>query len=264
MTSKPPNSCCIMGGAQTWPQAGVPRMRLGTTVRLRLRPGAMRVMVSPTTIAFTITRSWIQKWLRFSVNLLISVIKVWEIRKFQASTPWLMVLQGIQRPYEDQPASFQGWGHKRCHHIPSWCWDITVYHQTGCWDCTHLPYAIHSLQDYLGELVRSLGTDITLDDVLTILDEHYNNVKALDALSQELFQLHMGEKEIVSDWGVLLSRHLQVLMVSFPECFPLDHVAELKHDHFYSGLPKQLKAMVAYLKTSTNKKIYSNYLQAVR
>ena len=43
--------------------------------------------------------------------------------------------------------------------------------------------------------------DITLDDVPTILDEQYNNVKALDALNQELFQLHMGDKETVLDWG---------------------------------------------------------------
>ena len=50
-------------------------------------------------------------------------------------------------------------------------------------------------------MVRSLGTDITLDDVLTTLDEHYNNVKALDALDQELFQLQIGEKETVLDWG---------------------------------------------------------------
>ena len=42
--------------------------------------------------------------------------------------------------------------------------------------------------------MRCLETDVTLDDVLTILDEHYNNVKALDALNQELFQLQMGEK----------------------------------------------------------------------
>ena len=46
--------------------------------------------------------------------------------------------------------------------------------------------------------------------------------------------------------------------------FSLDHVAELKCDHFYSGLPKWLKAMVAYLKTSTNVKAYSDYLQVVR
>ena len=29
--------------------------------------------------------------------------------------------------------------------------------------------------------------DITLDDVMTILDKHYNNVKVLDTLNQELF-----------------------------------------------------------------------------
>ena len=29
--------------------------------------------------------------------------------------------------------------------------------------------------------------DIALDEVLTILEEHYNNVKVLDALNQELF-----------------------------------------------------------------------------
>ena len=53
-------------------------------------------------------------------------------------------------------------------------------------------------------------------------------------------------------------------MASFAECFPLDHIAELKHDHFYGGLPKRLKAMVAYLNASTNEKTYSNYLRAVR
>ena len=83
-------------------------------------------------------------------------------------------------------------------------------------------------------------------------------------MNQELFQQQMGEKETVSDWGVCLSRHLQVLTASCPECFPLDHVAELKHDHFYGGLPKWLTTMVAYLKASTNKKMYSDYLQVVK
>ena len=77
-----------------------------------------------------------------------------------------------------------------------------------------------------------------LDNVLTILDEHYNNVKVLDALNQELFQLWMADKETVSDWGICLSRHLQVLAASFPDHSPPDCVAELKRDHFYGGLPK--------------------------
>ena len=124
-----------------------------------------------------------------------------------------------------------------------------------CRDHTLLPYAIRSLQGYPGELVWSSGTDITLDDVLTILDEHYNNVKALDALNQELFQLWMADKETVLDW---------VLAASIPDHFPLDQVAELKRDHFYGGLPKQLKVMVAYLKVGPQVRTYSDYLRAPR
>ena len=118
----------------------------------------------------------------------------------------------------------------------SWCWDLMVYHHTGCWDHTLLPYAINSLQGYPGELIRSLGTDITLDGILIILDEHYNNVKALGGL----WAVNGWERDSVR-LGVCLSRHLQILVASFPECFPPDHIAELKHDCFYGGLPKQFK-----------------------
>ena len=71
----------------------------------------------------------------------------------------------------------------------SWHWDLMVYCHAGCQDCTLLSYAIHSLQGYPGELVRRSGTDITLDGILTILDEHYNNVNTLDVLNQEFVQL---------------------------------------------------------------------------
>ena len=53
----------------------------------------------------------------------------------------------------------------------SWRWDVTVYQCVGCRDNTLLPYAIWSLQGYPGELVWSSSTDITLDDMLTILDK---------------------------------------------------------------------------------------------
>ena len=106
--------------------------------------------------------------------------------------------------------------------------------------------------------------DIILDNVLTILDEHYNHVKVLDSLNQELFQLQMVDKETVSDWGVCLSRHFQILAASFPDHFPPDCLAELKRDHFYGSLPKQLKAMVAYLKVGPQVRSYSDYLRATR
>ena len=106
--------------------------------------------------------------------------------------------------------------------------------------------------------------DITLDDMLIILDKHFNNVKALDTLNQELFQLQIADKETVSNWGICLLRHFQVLAASFPECFLPDHVAKLKCASFYGGLPKHLKAMVAYLKASPQEKTYSNYPWAAR
>ena len=146
----------------------------------------------------------------------------------------------------------------------SWRWDLTVYRCAGCRDHTLLPYAIRSLQGYPGKLVQSSGTDITLNEVLTILDKHYNNVKALDALNQELFQMRMADKETVLDWGVHLSQHLQILAASFPNRFPPERVAELKRDHFYGGLPKRLKAMVAYLKVGPQVRTYSDYLRATR
>ena len=139
-----------------------------------------------------------------------------------------------------------------------------MYQCAGCRDCTLLPYAKRSLQGYPGELVWSSSTDITFDNMLMILDEHYNNVKVLDVLNHELFQLWMADKETMLDWGIHLSRHLQVLAASFPDHFPSDHVAELKRDCFYGRLPKQLKAMVAYLKAGPQVRTYSDYLRAAR
>ena len=100
---------------------------------------------------------------------------------------------------------------------------MTVYRCAGCRDHTLLPYAIRSLQGYPGELVWSSGTDITLDKVLTILDEHYNNVKALDALNQELFQMRMADKGTV--WiGVSASPNIyRYWQHPFPTNFPRTH-----------------------------------------
>ena len=41
-------------------------------------------------------------------------------------------------------------------------------------------------------------------------------------------------------------------------------MAELKRDHFYGGLPKQLKVTVAYLKAGSQVRTYSDYLRAAQ
>ena len=76
--------------------------------------------------------------------------------------------------------------------------------------------------------------------------------------------MRMADKETVLDWGVCLSRHLQILVASFTDRFPLECVAELKRDRFYGRLPKRLKAMVAYLKVGPQVRTYSDYLSTAR
>ena len=112
--------------------------------------------------------------------------------------------------------------------------------------------------------MQSLGMDITLDNVLTILDKHYNNVKPLDALNQELFQLQMADKETYQIGAFACQDTCKFWLLHFQNTSPLDCVAKLKCDHFYGGLPKCLKAMVAYLKAIPQEKTYSDYLWAAR
>ena len=69
---------------------------------------------------------------------------------------------------------------------------------------------------------------------------------------------------MVSEWGMHLLRHLQILTASFLECFPPGHVVKLKEYHFCGGLPKHIKVMVAHLKANGNEKTYSDCLQAVQ
>ena len=68
--------------AQTWPSPSTSELRLGTTARLWLRPETMGVMGGPTSVTFTLNRSWIWKQQKFTINFLISGINVWGFRRF--------------------------------------------------------------------------------------------------------------------------------------------------------------------------------------
>ena len=122
--------------------------------------------------------------------------------------------------HEDKPPCLQGQGCQRCCYLPELEVGLMVYQHAEFRDHTLLPHAIRSLQGYPGELIQSSGMDIILDNVLMILNEHYNNVKVLDALNQELFQLQMADKEPYQTgasafWGISRFWQLPSLIV-FP------------------------------------------------
>ena len=62
-----------------------------------------------------------------------------------------------------------------------------------------------------GDLARSLGEDVTLIDVLQMLDEHYGVMITFDALSKELHSLKQGSRENEAKFRVWLSQQVQIL-----------------------------------------------------
>ena len=110
----------------------------------------------------------------------------------------------------------------------SWQWDIAVFHHSG-WDDQHfLLYIFWSLQGLSGDLVRSLGEDTTLNDILLMLDEHYGVVMTFDTLSKELNSLKQGSGENVAKFGVHLSQQVQILQSEYLGRIQPEHIEEMK------------------------------------
>ena len=83
---------------------------------------------------------------------------------------------------------------------------MAIFCQFG-WDDQHLlPNIFHSVQGFPGDLARSLGKDVTLNDVLQMLDKHYGVIMTFDALSKECYSLKQGLNKNMSLGYIFCSR----------------------------------------------------------
>ena len=113
------------------------------------------------------------------------------------------MLQGAKGPYENQSASLQGQRQEGHHHLSKLALGFNSV--SPCWVPRPCPSPLcYLLPTWLSQGVGKKFRDrCHFRQHTHILDEHYNNVKALDALNLELFQLQMGEKETVLEWGCI-------------------------------------------------------------
>ena len=175
---------------------------------------------------------------------------------------WLTAQQGTQKPYKDQPASLQRWGHQGSHYVPKLA--VGLNSVSLCWVPGLHPSPLH--HSFLTRLSGGVGEEFR--------DRHHpgwcphHTGWALQQCqgfgcfeSGTLSAMNGWKRDSIGLGGAPVETPSGSHCV-IPRSFPPDHVAKLKCDHFYSGLPKWLKAMVAYLKASTNEKTYSNYLWA--
>ena len=118
----------------------------------------------------------------------------------------------------------------------SWRWDVAIFCHSGGDDQHLLPYVIWSLQDFLGDLARSLDEDATLIDVLQVLNEPYGIVMKFNTLNKELYFLKQGSGENMAEFGVHLWQQVQILQLDYLGRIQQEHVEEMKQDCFYEDL----------------------------
>ena len=146
----------------------------------------------------------------------------------------------------------------------SWQWDVAIFCQSE-WDDQHLlPYVFCSLQGFLGDLSRSLTKDATLNDVLWMLDEHYNVVMTFNTLSKELYSLRKGSSKNIAELRVCLLQQVQVLQSEYPGRIQLEPLEEMKHDCFYKSLTLEYRQMLAHKVDGEHPASYSDLPLAVQ
>ena len=105
---------------------------------------------------------------------------------------------------------------------------MAIFHHSGWGDQPLLSYVFRSLQEFPGNLARSLDEDTTLTEVLQTLDEHYGVVMMFDTLSKELYSLKQSPGENVAEFGVHLSQQVQILQSEYLGRIQQEHVEEMK------------------------------------
>ena len=111
-------------------------------------------------------------------------------------------------------------------------------------------------------MVRSLGEDVTLGDVLWMLDKHSGVMMIFDTLRKELYSLKQGME--CWEFGVCLSQQVQILQTRYPSWIQQEHVEEVKWDHFYEGLSPEYQQVLAHKVDGENPVTYSELLLAAQ
>ena len=83
-----------------------------------------------------------------------------------------------------------------------------------------------------------------------------------DTLSKELFSLKLGLSKNRAELGVHLLQQVQILQSEYPWRIQLEHLEEMKCNHFYEGLHPEYRQMLAHKVDGEHPASYSNPLLA--
>ena len=98
-----------------------------------------------------------------------------------------------------------------------------------------------SLKGNAADIVRGLGPNTTVDQVLDLLDSIFGSKTNPDVLMQDFYRIVQEPKEKVSYFGSRLKVALDRIMVFHPESLTKDEVAKKLKDRLYYGARQNVR-----------------------
>ena len=130
----------------------------------------------------------------------------------------------------------------------TWRFQVAVYQRRGARDADLLPRIINSLRGAPGEMLASLGVDVTVDAILQTLDNYYGNALSFDALATEMYSMSQMENETAGDYSTRVKDVVAFISELFPVQLPPETIPARLRERFYFGLRPKYRNALAYLK----------------
>ena len=111
-------------------------------------------------------------------------------------------------------------------------------------------------------MARSQGENVTLNDVLQTMDEHYGVVMMLDSEQEAFFPQARSMRKGSQIWSVTVTAGTDTAVKSIPEGSQQEHVEEMKQDCFNEGLNDKYWWMLAHKVNGEHPARYSGLLLA--
>ena len=106
---------------------------------------------------------------------------------------------------------------------------------------------IRSLSGPAFNVIRYLGPEVRVNQMISKLEIIYGNVMAADTANKQFYEATQEKTEMVQDFAARLEGYLNTMRVKCPERIPVDEQRLLK-DRLFRGMGKALRDSIRYLK----------------
>ena len=127
-----------------------------------------------------------------------------------------------------------------------WCIDVKSY-QASYPDNILLPAIRKSIVGRAKSVIRHLGPSYTVDEVITVLTQKYEEVASSDVIFKDFYQIKQEHNEKVQVFSIQLRDMLTQLSIRFPDRVPKGDHNKILKDCFFYGIRSDICNSIHHL-----------------